>query len=83
MPVDNCWHLLVSLGVCGCLWVSVGVCWCLLVSDGFVLSIYVLKMPGEVIRGYLRAFFGFLWSLDASVGPAECSALVIKEMVLC
>ena len=66
-----------SHGVCGCLLVSVGVCWC------FVMSRYVLKVPGEVIRGYLRAFFGFLWSLDASVGPAECSALVIKEMVLC
>ena len=48
-----------------------------------MLSRYVLKMPGDVIRGYLRAFFGCLWSLDASEGLSECSALVMKEMALC
>ena len=52
---EDVWQcLLASLGVFGCLWVSVGVCWC------FVLSRYVLNVPGEVIRGYLRAFFGCL-----------------------
>ena len=60
MSGSACWHLLVSLGVCGWLWVSVSVCWC------FVLSRYVLKMPWEVIRRYLSAFFGCLWSLDVS-----------------
>ena len=67
---ENVWQcLLTPVGVCGCLWVSVCVCWC------FVLSRYVLKMPGEVIRGYLSAFFGCLWSLDASEGLSNVQPL--------
>ena len=55
-----------SVGVCGCLLVSVGV---------LFLSRYVLKVPGEVIRGYLSAFFGCLWSLDASEGLSNVQPL--------
>ena len=66
MSCSACWHLLASLGFCGCLWVSMGVCLC------FVLSKYALKRLREVIRGCLSAVCGCLWSLDASEGISEC-----------
>ena len=69
VPVDTCWCLWVSVCVSWCLLVSVGVCWC------FVLSRYVLKMPREIIRGYMSAFCGCLWILDASEGLSNVQPL--------
>ena len=68
--VENVWQcLLTPVGVSCCLWVSLGVCWC------FVLSRYVLKMPREIIRGYMSAFCGCLWILDASEGLSNVQPL--------